>query len=70
MTRLYQPSEIAKMSGLSYEYIVAACKRGSQYHPLKHINTGTGRRGRYYIDPADFENWLDEEKLFQMGAAV
>lgn len=70
MARLCQPSEIAKMSGLSYDYVIAACKRGPQCHPLKHINTGTGRKGRYYIDPKDFEEWLDTEKALQVGATV
>lgn len=67
MTRLLSPQSIAESTGLSYEFVLAACKRGPQFHPLKHINTGSGRRGRYYIDPADFESWLDEEKAFQVG---
>lgn len=67
MTRLYSPKEVAEQSGLSESYVRAACKRAAPFHPLPHIKVGEGSRPHRYIDLADFNVWLDEEKRIQMG---
>lgn len=57
------PHEIARMFGVSDEFVRAACLRDADNHRLPHINTGTKQRKHLRIRPSAFAKWLDDEEF-------
>lgn len=59
MTALMTPRQVADRSGLSYDEVLAACKRHPDFHRLPRIACGN-KRPRFKIDWDEFLVWRAE----------
>jgi hypothetical protein len=63
----YTIPKLADKTGLSRDWIRAACHRGAGYHPLPHILSGEKRPVKR-ISYATFCAWLKEEEGLSINA--